>query len=126
MVNKELHKIVGAIFCNYLALVFNENLKGTPFYRTALKHAVSKANIQLIKAEKDFDGVLEIEEEHTEKLSGRLIDFVDIVVKQDWQRLLTIAEITEAFEKNPEIAELVYNTIAEKENDKNSELTEQK
>lgn len=123
--DKDLHLLVGAIFTNQLALNFNEELKHTRFYKKPLKNTLIKTIRQLIIAEKnEFEGVLlRLEEEHTEEMSKRLLDFVDNIIKQDWQKLLTIAEVAEAFQEVPEVGELVHNILKKKRENENSELS---
>jgi hypothetical protein len=124
-VDKDLHLLVGAIFTNQLALNFNEELKHTRFYKKPLKNTLIKTIRQLIIAEKnEFEDVLlRLEEEHTEEMSKRLLDFVNNIIKQDWQKLLTIAEVAEAFEEVPEVGELVHNILKKKREDENSKLS---
>lgn len=113
MANKSKNKLSGSILANHLALSFNENLKDEPYYRTNLKNALTKANFHLIKAEKHLDIMLSVEEEGTEVMSGRLISFIDKVVKSDLKKLFQLMELTEALDKKPELRELILDALEE-------------
>jgi predicted nicotinamide N-methyase len=112
----ELENLTGAILSNYIALHYNEKLKYTRFYKQELKRKLNISNKELIfHEEKEFDLVLAADENTTHNVSGKLIDFMDLIIRDGFDSHLILSNVITAFNQDPKRLEGVVNKILKDE-----------
>jgi len=115
----ELENLTGAILSNYIALYYNEKLKYTRFYKQELKRKLNISNKELlIHEEREFDLILDADESVTHNVSGKLISFMDLIIRDGFDSHLILSNVITAFNRDPKRLEGIVNKILKDEKPK--------
>lgn len=106
-----LNKITQAIICNQLALYFNENIKGTNYYRHKVKGAANMLISELIKSEPEYDKFFDADEERTKMFYDVFSTLVNEIAESGMAHFENITNVIRAYKKNPASMNGIVNKI---------------
>ena len=89
-----------AKIANQVALHFNEQLKGSQYYKKELKAKLNLALKELYKLENDFDALLEDKEDSTVKVHDVYYDFISEVASVPIWKCEHLTDIIKAYKKD--------------------------
>ncbi len=107
---KIMVKIAQSVIANQLALNFNEELKGTKFYKQELKNALNKLNPILVKAEvEEYDKMFERKEKDTVSLYDVVNELTTKLSELGIEHFLNISKVLDYYKTNPEKLQNLLN-----------------
>ncbi len=99
---RENHLLAQSILTNQLALFFNDQLKHTKFYKTALKQKLNLLIPELIKAEKaEYDVIYEKHEQLTVGIHDMILALVSELSSAGIYEFQNLLDIVRAYKKDP-------------------------
>ena len=105
-------KIAQSVIANQLALNFNEELKGTKFYKQDLKFALNKLNPILIKAEiSEYDKMFDKKENDVVQLYSVVENITNDLANLGIEHYNNIRHILDAYRKDPKSIQGIINKI---------------
>ena len=113
---KQLEKITESVVFNYLAMVYNEEVKHTSAYKHQLKRDLNKVIKTLEDAEsKAFDRIFDISEDtatFVDSISGSIIDMItNLRTKAPEMSIFMKSNILNAYAKDPKRIEGIATKI---------------
>lgn len=108
-------KLTGAVIINQIALIYNEQLKETPFYSQKLKNKLNGIIPVLMKRERQYyDKIEDADDKNTCSLSGNVYELVKTLTDLDFLDMVIVGNIIKAHNKNPKAIEGIVNKILNK------------
>ena len=107
-----MENLTGSVVSNFVALHYNEQLKGTKFYKHNLKKQLNVVIKELVKHETlEFDKVFAADEETTHQVSSNLITFIDEIVSTGFTTQMFLSNMIMAHKKNPKAIEGIVDKV---------------
>lgn len=104
--------IVQSMIATQMSIHFNQELVGTPFYKHDLKMLGNKYKDVLRKhASKEFDKILDLNENTTEELFNVLFEFTNEVSEIGLHHIVNLKNIVKAYKKDQKSINGIINKI---------------